>query len=258
MTTTLSDTWFMTIRHVRNLVRQPWYVAFTLMQPIIYLLLFGALFESVAELPGFGPGSYITFLLPGIVVMTALVSAGWSGMSMITDLDRGVLDRFLVSPVHRSALITGRIVSLAVSIIVQALILVGLGALRGADFDNGIVGIAVMIGSAILLAAPFGALSNGMALIMRNEESVIGAVNFIVLPLTFLASVFMAQSLMPGWMQDVARLNPLNWAVEASRAALVVNPDWGLVVTRVGYLVALGIVCSLLATRAFHAYQRSV
>ena len=79
------------------------------MQPVIWLLLFGALFKRVVDIPGFGGGSLHRFLTPGVVIMTALFSAGWSGMTVIDDIDRGVMDRFLVSPVRRGALIAGRL-----------------------------------------------------------------------------------------------------------------------------------------------------
>ena len=77
-------------------------VAISLVQPVIWLLLFGALFKRVVEIPGFHGGSYIEFLTPGVVVMTAISSAGWNGMAFIEDMQRGVMDRFLVSPVWRS------------------------------------------------------------------------------------------------------------------------------------------------------------
>ncbi len=258
MNTQIRHTWYMTVRDLRRLARQPWYVAITLVQPIIYLLLFGALFQRVVQLPGFGADSYITFLLPGVVVMTALFSAGWNGMSTIEDLDRGVMDRFLVSPVRRSSLIAGRIVQLAVVAIIQSIIIVVLGWIRGATFPNGLAGIAVLVLASILLAAAFGALSNGIALVARKEESLIGAVQFITLPLTFLAAIFMAQALMPNWMQNVAVYNPVNWAVQAGRGAMGSATDWALVWSRLGFLTAFAVVSAWLATMAFRSYQRSV
>jgi ABC-2 type transport system permease protein len=258
MNAQLTHTLYMTVRDLRRLARQPWYVAITLVQPVIYLLLFGALFQRVVQLPGFGASSYITFLLPGVVVMTALFSAGWNGMSTIEDLDRGVMDRFLVSPVRRSSLITGRIVQLAVVAVIQSAIIVALGWIRGADFPNGLVGIAILVSASVLLAAAFGSLSNGLALIARKEESLIGAVQFVTLPLTFMAAIFMAQALMPSWMQYVATYNPVNWAVQAGRQAMSVATDWSVVWSRLGYLTAFAVVSAWLATRAFRAYQRSV
>src|SRR5439155_314039 len=101
-------------RHLLNLWRQPIWIAVTLVQPVVWLLLYGALFKSVTRIPGFHSTSYIQFLTPGIVVMSALFSAGWSGMAVIDDIDKGILDRFLVSPVVRGSLIIGRPVNGAV------------------------------------------------------------------------------------------------------------------------------------------------
>ena len=99
--TVLRHVGYMAARDLRALWRQPWYIAVTLVQPVIWLLLFGELFKGVADLPGFS-GSYIAYLAPGIVVMSALFSSGWSGMGTIEDIDRGVTDRLLVSPVRRA------------------------------------------------------------------------------------------------------------------------------------------------------------
>jgi ABC-2 type transport system permease protein len=94
---------YMMARSLRALWRQPVWIFTTLVQPVIWLLLFGALFKRVVEIPGFGSGSYIEFLTPGVVIMTAFFSASWSGMAMIEDYERGILDRFLSSPVRRVA-----------------------------------------------------------------------------------------------------------------------------------------------------------
>jgi ABC-2 type transport system permease protein len=243
---------------VMALLRQPWYVAVTLIQPVIWLLLFGALFKSVSEIPGFEAESYHDYIAPGIVVMTALFSAGWNGMGMINDMERGVMDRFLVTPVNRSSLIIGPIVQAALSVAVQAVIIVGLALAVGAEFPGGAPGVAVLIAVAVLLAAGFAALSNAVALTTRQEETLVGLVQFVVLPLSFLSAAFMQLDLIPGWMQEVAKYNPVNWAVEAGREAVGANVDWGFVAERVGLLLGLAIVCVWVATRAFRSYQRSV
>jgi len=257
MSAVLVHTRAMTMRHIRELLRQPWFVAIMLVQPMIWLLLFGALFKRVVDIPGFG-GEYIDFLTPGIVVMTALFSAGWIGMGVIEDLNRGVMDRFLVSPVSRTSLIAGRLGQLAIAIVIQSLVVLGIGTAVGASFAGGAAGMAVLIGASILLACAVGALSIGLALVARQEETLIGAVQLVVLPLTFLSAGLMKQDLAPGWVQDVARYNPVNWAIEAGRGALGGDVDWSLVGSRVGFLTLLAIACVWLSTRAFRSYQRSV
>jgi ABC-2 type transport system permease protein len=247
-----------TLRYLRAFIRQPAWVAITLVQPIIWLLLFGALFKRVIEIPGFQGGSYIDYLTPGVIVMTAISSAGWNGMSFIDDMERGVMDRFLVSPVWRGALNLGSMAYGVLTIAVQSLIICGLAYVVGAHFRNGLLGISVLVVVACMLGASFAALSNALSLVARQRETLIGAVTFVLLPLTFLSGAFMQLSLAPGWIAGVARFNPVNWAVQASRAAGAQDADWSLVAGRIGLLAALLVVSTVLATRAFRAYQHSI
>jgi len=256
--TLVRQTLYMTVRHLRELWRQPWFVGITLVQPVVWLLLFGALFKKIVEIPGFHGSSYIAFLAPGVVVMTAMFNSAWSGMALIDDLNRGVTARFLVSPVPREALIAGRLVKEAVVVVIQSAIIVALALIVGASFPGGVGGVAVLFVVSALLGATFGALSNGFALIMRQEEALIGAVQFIVLPLTFLSATFIQTNLMPHWIQHVSDFNPVNWGVIAGRAASSNSTDWGLVASRTGFLVVLLGLCLAFATRAFRSYQASV
>lgn len=258
MNAVLADTWHMSVRHLRILARQPWWIAVSLAQPIIYLLLYGALFKRIVEIPGFQAHSYIDFLTPGIVVTSALFSGGWGGMSLIDDLDKGVVDRFLVTPASRVALIAGKLVQGTIVVVIQSLIVLGLGLAIGARFDGGVLGVVVLFACAVLLGTAFGALSSALALIMRREESVIAAVQFVILPLTFLSAVFMQVNLAPGWIQTAARFNPLNWSVQAGREAMSANVDWGAVGAHAAYLILFAVASGFLATRAFRTYQRSV
>lgn len=256
--TAVSDSLHMAQRHLRALLRQPWWIAVTLVQPIIWLALFGKLFESVADQPGFPADSYIEFITPGVIMMTAFFSAGWGGMSMIEDLDRGVIDRFLVSPANRSSLILGRLLQSSVSIVVQSVIIVVLAVLLGATYANGIGGLAVMTLIAVLVGFGFGALSNGLALLVRREESLIAILQFLMLPLTFLSGAFMPLSAVPDWIAEIAKFNPVNWAVQAGRSASMETADWGLIASRSALLVAFSFLMVIFATRAFRSYQRSV
>lgn len=257
MSTLLAHSGYLTGRALRALWRQPVYVAFTLVQPMIWLLLFGQLFKSVSELPGFGGTSYIDFLTPGVVVMTALFASAWSGMGFIEDMERGVMDRLLVSPVRRGAMMTGSLVYQAAVTVLQSLIVLAVGVAVGARYPGGAVGVAVTVGSAVLLATAFGSISNALALTMRTQETVIAVAQFFTLPLSFLSSVIMVPELAPEWIQTVARYNPVNWAVLASREALSATPDWGSVARHLGLLAGVALVCAWLATQAFRTYQHS-
>jgi ABC-2 type transport system permease protein len=258
MTAALRQTWQINLRYLRAFIRQPAWVAIALVQPIIWLLLFGALFKSVVDIPGFEASSYIAFLTPGVAVMTAVMSSGWNGMGFIEDMRRGVLDRVLVTPLWRGALNAGSLLYAIITLALQVLIIIGIGMLAGASFKNGVAGVAVLVLVACLLGGSVAALSNGLALVAKQRETLIAAVTFVTLPITFLSFTFMQKSLVPGWVQDVARFNPVNWAVEAGRSATATHADWSLVGSRIGFLVLLLLVSATIATRAFNAYQRSI
>jgi ABC-2 type transport system permease protein len=254
--TALRQTWQVTMRGVRVLVRQPAFLGITLTQPIIWLLLFGALFKAITRIPGFH-GSYIDYLTPGIVVMLAVSSAGWTGMGLIEDINSGVTDRMLVSPVWRGALNAGSVLYAVLSVVIQTALILLLALALGAHFSS-FGGVLILVLVAALLAATFASLSNGIAAMARQRETLIGAVSFVLLPLTFLSSALMQRSLVPDWIQTVANFNPVNWSVEAGRSAAMGSIDWGLVGLRLGLLTALMLAAAAFATRSFRSYQDSL
>jgi ABC-2 type transport system permease protein len=251
---------YLTIRSLRALWRQPAFAAATLIQPIIWLLLFGQLFRSVVTIPGFGAGhgSYLEFITPGIIMMTALFSSGWAGTVYIEDMNRGVMDRLLASPVRRGAMMAGTLAYQALTTVLQTLVVLGIAWLAGARFGGGAAGVAVTLLAAVLISVIIASLSNALALLLRQQEALIGISQFIVLPLQFLSSAVMNTSLSPGWVRAVARDNPVDWAVVAARRALTAGTQWGAVWPRLGLLAALALVMACLATGAFRSYQRSL
>jgi len=246
------------LRYIRALLRQPAWVAISLVQPVIWLLLFGGVFKRAADIPGFTGGSYIEFLTPGIVVMLAVSAAGWVGMGFIEDINRGTMDRLLVSPIWRGALNLGSVAQSVLSIVIQSAIVIGLALAVGARFDGGAAGVAVLVAVAGMLGAVFASLSNGVAVLTRQRETLIGVVTMVTLPLTFLSSALMQQSLLPGWIRWIAKFNPVNWAADAGRSAVGAHADWGLIATRTGFLALVLLAGAAFATRAFNSYQRSI
>ena len=260
MTTLATHSALLTRRSVTALLRQPAFVLITLVQPAIWLLLFGALFEKAVQIPGFGGGgrSYLEFLTPGVVGMTALFSAAWAGTVYIEDMNLGVMDRMLASPVRRGAMMNGTIAYQSITSIVQTAIVIAIAYAAGARFESPVVGIALTVVGAVLLTVVFAALSNAIALLTRTQDALIGISQLLSLPLAFLSSAIMDPSLAPGWVQTAATYNPLDWAVVVSREGLSAAPDWAAIWPRLAALAALAVVMSWLATKAFALYQRSV
>jgi ABC-2 type transport system permease protein len=257
--TTVAHTWYLTGRKLHALVRQPWVLAFSVVQPVIWLFLFGQLFRKVIDIPGFAfGGSYLDYLVPGLIAMNAMANNMWAGMAMIEEIDRGTLNRFLASPASRIGIMNATVAEQAVSTTVQSLIIVGLGLAGGARYHGGVAGVAVMVAASILVGVVFGALSNAVGMLLRSREAIIGVYTFFMLPLMFLSSAFMQTRLMPGWMQAIASRNPLNWVVQIGRSAVSAHPDWSAIGVRCGGLAVLAVVCVAVSVVTFRSYQKNV
>jgi ABC-2 type transport system permease protein len=255
---TLSDTWFMIVRQARNLMREPIWIALLLIQPLVWLVLYSQLFTKLPSLGGFGTTSYITFLMPGIVVMNAFFGATWSGMSMIDDLDRKVVERFLATPASRLAVVLSQIVRSAITAAIQALIILIIAVILGARVHSGVAGWLVVILAAVLVNSAFAGISQGIALLTRREATMIAVANFIGLPLLFLSSTLIASAAIKPWIRDVARVNPVEWGVRAAREVVLPGTSWGTVGVYLLLLLGLSAATALFATWCFRSYVRTL
>lgn len=260
LSTAVTHTVQLTGRPLRTLRRMPVFLVMTIVQPMIWLLLFGQLFKNIVDLPGFDspPGGYISFMVPGVVMMTAMFGSSWAGTSYIQDMERGVMARLLTSPTSRTAMITSTIVYQSICTVIQAGIVLVVAALCGAQYPGGATGIVVLLVATVLLTAIFSALSNVVALLTRQQEALIGISQLLIMPLMFLSSAIMDTRLSPAWVRTVAKYNPFEWAVQVGREALSSTPDWDSVGIHLGLLAAATVVMIALATQAFRSYQRSV
>jgi ABC-2 type transport system permease protein len=253
----IRDTGWMVVRQARNLMREPIWIALLLIQPMIWLLLYGQLFSRVPALRG-GASTYVEFLLPGIVVMNAFFGGTWAGMSMIADLDRNVVSRFLATPVSRLSIVLSQVIRAGLTAAIQALVILVVGLALGVRVHAGVGGWVVVLVMGALVAMVFAGVSNAIALLVRNEATMIAAANFVGLPLVFLSATLIQKSVMPDWMSSLSRFNPVNWGVEATRDVVVVGGRWSDVGIYTLLLLGLTAVTSFFATWTFRMYQRSL
>jgi ABC-2 type transport system permease protein len=141
---------------------------------------------------------------------------------------------------------------------IQSLLLLLVGLALGVRVHGGAVGWLVVFGASFLLAAAFAGFSNGLALLFRRPESMIATANMVGLPLMFLSSILVTAALMPGWIREISRFNPVNWGVHAARNAVVVGGEWGTTAEFLLLLLAATAATSLFATWCFRSYQRSI
>ena len=214
------QTWQVSLRGVRALVRQPGYLGITLTQPIIWLLLFGEVMAQVKGIASAG-GSYLDFLAPGILAQSVLFAAIFYGIAAIWERDLGVLHRYMVSPAPRSALVLGKAISSGIRGLTQAIVVYLLAFLLGIKLSFApvdILGVAALIciGSAL-----FSTFSLIIACIVKTRERFMGIGQVLTMPIFFASNAIYPIDIMPGWLKAISLANPLSYEVDALRALML-------------------------------------
>lgn len=251
MTRTLAEANILFGRLMKKLVRIPMLLFFALFQPLLFLILFSQVFANLDRLPGFGYDSYLQFLVPSIIALTALNSAFQSGIGMVTDMETGMLDKFLISPIRRSSILLGKVFADGTRAMAQALVIVLVSFLMGARFATGPLGIVAMAVLAALFGIAWSGFSNVIALRTGNAEITMMLGILITFPVLFLSTSFMPAVLLPDWLDTVARFNPITYIVEALRALVNTGWDWGAIGQAFGVTAGLAVVTFTAATAAF-------
>jgi ABC-2 type transport system permease protein len=212
----ITDTWLVFSRAMRLSLRNPVWVILGLIQPILYLTLFGPLLEPVASAPGFPPGDAWKVFVPGLLVQLGMFGAAFAGFGLIAEWRAGVVERMRVTPAGRGALLLGRVLRDVVVVVIQGVILVGAAMWAGleAPLPSLLIGIVFVA----LLAAAFGALSYGAALKLKSEDAFAPLLNGLIVPVLLLSGILLPMALAPAWLQTVADFNPLTHVVEGLRA----------------------------------------
>ncbi len=245
------ETLAITRRNLLKTVRVPILLFMSLFQPLLFLVLFSEIFRALANLPGFPYNTYLQFLVPAIIAMTALSSAFQSGLGTVSDIEDGMLDKFLIAPIHRISIMSGRILSDGVRIVAQATVVIVTAFAMGARYETGIAGLVMMVFLASIFGMAWAGLSNIVALRTQNAEAtmVIGIV--LLFPILFLSTGFMPAALLPDWLDTVARFNPLSYLIDAERALVNDGWDWSLIIQSIVVTIVLGAATLSGATRAF-------
>lgn len=258
-------------RSVRKLLRRPIALYFSLIQPLVWLLLFGQIFNRIATFPGaaaaFGGKSYFQFFIPAVILQTLLFGAAQSGIGLISDMDSGFLDKLLTTPINRMAILLGKILADLTRMLIQGGLIVLIAWIFGqiqADkvvYAYGIWGLAGALGIAMLFGLGLAGFNVFIALKTRNTESTFLVANFITLPLLFTSSAQLPLSLLPSWLQHVARVNPVTYTVDSMRVLLngsqaVPNVTPAVLLTQTVLILSLITIVTL--TLAVRSFRRSV
>ncbi|GAA1481556.1 ABC transporter permease [Gordonia sinesedis] len=206
-------------RQIRMNLRNPAWVLIGVMQPVLYLVLFGPLLKPlVDQFPGGADNAY-TFLVPGLLVQLGIFGAFFAGFSLIGEWREGVIEAERVTPASRTALLMGRLWRDVLQLFVQALILVVLGFAMG--MRGSIVGVIAGIAITLLVGGACAAASNALALSTKSEDVMAPVINMVMMPVLLLSGILLPMTLGPAWLQRISDFMPFRWVVDAVRGTFL-------------------------------------
>jgi len=237
---------------MKKLVRNPILVFFSLFQPIIFLLLFTQLFSGLGRSLGAGNLSYTAFATAGIVLQNAFSSAFQSGTAVVDDIKFGFLSKMLATPVNRSAILFGRLLSDVFRVVVQTVIILVLAYALGVYPATGAIGYLLVIFTVAFFGLAWSGISLALGLKTKSAETVFGIAGAVTFPLLFMSTALVTAEFMPPWMQYVSTYNPVSIAVNAIRNPITgcnvaqricnIGFDWNTILQAYGVIAAIGLV----------------
>jgi ABC-2 type transport system permease protein len=250
MTGLLIEARALTMRWFWHLKREPYNIFFTLTQPMIWLLLFGNLFERAREMPGFPSGTdYLTFMTAGVVVMTVLGNGMAGGIPLLFDRENGFLEKVLATPANRGSILLGRIFYIVAMTLAQTLLMLAVAYLMGVRVRAGLPGVGMILLISLLFTIGLAVVSLTLAFSLREHGSFFAIIGVLSLPLFFLSSALIPLNLVPNWMRAAAMLNPMTHAIDASRSLILSGWDWRLLGRAFGYIAAFDLAMFALCYR---------
>ena len=221
-------------------LRNPAWVIIGMLQPVLYLLLFGPLLKPL--ITQFGATNAYTFFVPGMLVQLGMFGAFFAGFSLIGEWREGVIEAERVTPASRTALLVGRLVRDVLQLLVQALILVGLGYLMGMRGSAGGIVFGVLL--TLLVGGACAAASNALALTTKSEDVMAPVINMVMMPVLLLSGILLPMTIGPKWLLNVSDWMPFRWVVDAVRTAFsgdfATSPMiWGSVWAAVLFVLAV-------------------
>ena len=218
----VTDTLTITRRNLLVWMRVPAYIAFTIIQPVMFVLMFRYVFGGA--IPVHVPGGYVSFLMPGIIGQTAAFATFGTAIALALELQKGVIDRLRSMPMARSAVLAGRLVADTARMALTLLVILGVGYAVGFRFQNGVGPAIAMVVLAIVFGLAFCCVAAFTGLAIGDQESVQAFGMIWLFPLTFVSSAFVPIATMPGWLQAFANNQPVTYVIDAMRGLALGGP----------------------------------
>jgi ABC-2 type transport system permease protein len=242
------------MRWVRRLSREKFSMLFTLVQPMLFwLIFFGNLFQRAADVQVTQAPNYISFLAAGVVVMTVLNNGLAGGVDLLFDKENGFLERLMSTPINRTSVVLSRFLFVTTITCLQVLVILGVAWFFGVEAATGLPGIAVILLISMLFGVGLTAISMALAFSVKSHGDFFSVLGFLSLPMIFLSSALVPLQAMPAWMSFLAKFNPMTWAIDAVRPLIL--SGWAEALPKVGMVVMIMLVfdamCLYGSARAF-------
>lgn len=204
--------------------RDPTEIFSRALQPVLWLLIFGQVFSSLHEIPT-GGVNYLAYITPGILSQSVLFSAIFYGIAIIWERDLGIVHKLLVTPAYRGALVLGKAITAGIRGLVQGIIIYIVAFFLHVPLRFEVIPILIVILGIVLGSALFSTFSLMIACIVKTRERFMGIGQVVTMPLFFASNAIYPIVLMPGWLQIVAKFNPLTYLVDLLRRFMLVGGE---------------------------------
>jgi len=252
--TLLYDTQSLFIRAFTKIIRNPTLLFINLFTPLLFLLLFSQLLQKLSVFLG-PSGSYLAYLMPGILVLTVVTGAFQSGMSIVNDLNSGFLSKVLLTPSSRAAILLGRLATDLLVLIMQSAIIIGLAVLLGLDIVTGVAGLLLIFVTLAFFGLAWSGLLLAVGLKTRKAETVSAVGNLLVFPLLFVSSALFPISIMPLWARTVSDYNPLSYVSNVTRDLVNGGLTWS---TFASAYAVIGLMAILTFAATLYQFRKVV
>ncbi|HTJ43863.1 MAG TPA: ABC transporter permease [Kofleriaceae bacterium] len=238
---------------MRLLLREPVWIIIGLIQPLMYLALFGPLLESLAKNPQFGGKDAWQTFVPGLLVQLGIFGSMFVGFGLIAEIRWGVVERMRVSPASRFALLLGRVLRDTLVLILQAALLCAVAAIFGLRVP--LAGALITLGIVAALGVALSSLSYAAGMKLKSEDALAPLLNMISVPVLLLSGIMLPMTMGPKWLQHAADVNPFKHVVDAARASFTGDLTTDGLLAGLVSAVALAAVGLWVATRTWSREQ---
>jgi len=241
------DTYSIFWREMKRYRKSRTGVLVRLIQPAIWIIVIGNTFAGTQPLiqsVGFD-GSYIEFMAPGVIILTAIFTSIFGGVNTLWDRRYGFMNKVLTAPISRSSIALGKMLAISLIAALQASIVLGIAIAIGVTFHNYLM-IAPIMGIVILFSLGFSGISVTVAATAKSQETFWGIINFLGMPLFMLSPALFPLELMPTWLATLASLNPATYAILMIREMMSgVTQDISLIMGLGILLVFAGVMVAI-------------